>query len=276
MSYILDALKQNESSSKGTMPMQGDYQQEYVLSQKLRFYRNLALFLGFLLTLTLGFFLGKGLQTEKVEKTVQTQSEPDKTIENKPVVESGNQLPIANQPQIQYQLVPVPVYSQPLPLQAQQVAQTQQATPENSQTQPEEKQNNDNQEIDLSEYKVVGYQNKQREETNALIDAFSEAFEQAQNEPLEQEVITSSTTSARVPPIENLPEAFRVRIPEMRYQAHVFASEPSRSWIKINDRELKVGDNINGVYIIEIAAEQTLMQFEGVEFSLGSMEDWQF
>lgn len=276
MSYILDALKQNESSSKGTMPMQGDYQQEYVLSQKLRFYRNLALFLGFLLTLTLGFFLGKGLQTEKVEKTVQTQSEPDKTIENKPVVESVNQLPIANQPQIQYQLVPVPVYSQPLPLQAQQVAQTQQTTPENSQTQPEEKQNNDNQEIDLSEYKVVGYQNKQREETNALIDAFSEAFEQAQNEPLEQEVITSSTTSARVPPIENLPEAFRVRIPEMRYQAHVFASEPSRSWIKINDRELKVGDNINGVYIIEIAAEQTLMQFEGVEFSLGSMEDWQF
>lgn len=276
MSYILDALKQNESSSKGTMPMQGDYQQEYVLSQKLRFYRNLALFLGFLLTLTLGFFLGKGLQTEKVEKIVQTQSEPDKTIENKPVVESVNQLPIANQPQIQYQLVPVPVYSQPLPLQAQQAAQTKQTTPANSQTQPEEQQNNDNQEIDLSEYKVVGYQNKQREETNALIDAFSEAFEQAQNEPLEQEVITSSTSSARVPPIENLPEAFRVRIPEMRYQAHVFASEPSRSWIKINDRELKVGDNINGVYIIEIAAEQTLMQFEGVEFSLGSMEDWQF
>ncbi|WP_372768671.1 general secretion pathway protein GspB [Pseudoalteromonas sp.] len=276
MSYILDALKQNESSSKGTMPMQGDYQQEYVLSQKLRFYRNLALFLGFLLTLTLGFFLGKGLQTEKVEKTVQTQSEPDKTIENKPTLEPVNQLPIANQPQIQYQLVPVPMYSQPLPVQAQQAPQTQQTTPENGQTEPEEQQNNDNQEIDLSEYKVVGYQNKQREETNALIDAFSQAFEQAQNEPLEQEVITSSTTSARVPPIENLPEAFRVRIPEMRYQAHVFASEPSRSWIKINDRELKVGDNINGVYIIEIAAEQTLMQFEGVEFSLGSMEDWQF
>ena len=276
MSYILDALKQNESSSKGTVPVQGDYQQEYVLSQKLRFYRNLALFLGFLLTLTLGFFLGKGLQTETVEQTVQTLSVPDKTIDNKPTVEPVNQLPIANQPQIQYQLVPVPVYSQPLPVQAQQAPLIQQTTPANGQTQPEEQQNNDNQEIDLSEYKVVGYQNKQREETNALIDAFSEAFKQAQNEPLEQEVITSSATSARVPPIENLPESFRARIPEMLYQAHVFASEPSRSWIKINNRELKVGDNINGVYIIEITAEQTLMQFEGVEFSLGSMEDWQF
>jgi general secretion pathway protein B len=123
---------------------------------------------------------------------------------------------------------------------------------------------------------VVGYQQEQKAETNALIDAFSEAFEQAQNEPSEQTVVTSSTTSAVVRPIELLPDSFKARLPEINYQAHVFASEPSRSWIKINDRELRVGDNFNGVYIVEIAAEQLLLQYDYVEFSLGAMDDWRF
>jgi general secretion pathway protein B len=130
--------------------------------------------------------------------------------------------------------------------------------------------------LDTSNYNVVGYQQEQKAETNALIDAFSEAFEQAQNEPSEQTVVTSSTTSAVVRPIELLPDSFKARLPEINYQAHVFASEPSRSWIKINDRELRVGDNFNGVYIVEIAAEQLLLQYDYVEFSLGAMDDWRF
>ena len=276
MSYILDALKQNESASKGAITMQGDYQQEYVLNQKLRFYRNLALFLGVLLALTVGFFIGKGLQPEKQENLAQEQVLP--ATDNQSVKQAVPQTVVANQthPQIQYQLVPVPVYTQPVSSVPAQPNVTIQQSDTNNPPQPTAEVATESDEVDLSDYKVVGYQNNQRAETNALIDAFSEAFEKAQNEPLEQDVITASSSSAKVPPIENLPEAFRVRIPAMRYQAHVFASEPSRSWIKINDRELKVGDNINGVYIIEIAAEQTLMQFEGVEFSLASMEDWQF
>ncbi|MEI4548576.1 general secretion pathway protein GspB [Pseudoalteromonas spongiae] len=276
MSYILDALKQNETSSRGAAPMQGDYQQEYLLSKKLRFYRNLALFLGFLLTLTLGFFIGKGLQTQQTKPAIESEVVQSKATSNNQVtMPLQPQVPATSgtQQQIQYQLVPVPVYTQPMAANAQPVVEP---TPsEKSQPKADE---NAQGEADLSEYKVVGYQQakEQREQTNALIDAFSEAFEQAQNEPLEQQVISGSSASAQVSPIQLLPEAFRARIPEMRYQAHVFASEPSRSWIKINDRELKVGDNINGVYIIDIAAEQTLMQYDGVEFSLAAMEDWQF
>ena len=134
----------------------------------------------------------------------------------------------------------------------------------------------DNSDVDISDYNVVGYQQEQRAETNKLIDAFSEAFEQAQNEPDEQTVISSSTTSAGVTLIEPLPDSFKARLPAINYQAHIYASEPSRSWVKINGRELKVGENFNGVYIVEISAEQLLLEYDYVEFSLGAMDDWRF
>ena len=101
MSYIPDALKQKESASKGSITMQGDYQQEYVLNQKLRFYRNLALLLGVLLALTVGFFIGKGLQPEKQENIAQEQVLP--ATDNQSVKQAVPQTVVANQthPQIQ-------------------------------------------------------------------------------------------------------------------------------------------------------------------------------
>jgi general secretion pathway protein B len=297
MSYILDALKQNEAASHSNRVMQSDYQQEYLLNKKLSFYRNLALVLGFLLTLSLGFFIGKSMQSDKVSTdkavvndvaTSPASSNINMSVPPQPVM-ANNQ-----NNNVQYQIVPV--YAQPV-LQANQTLTAPVNTPANvintfpvnntfaSSNQPASQSTVEvtvpttqpaSDDLDTSNYNVVGYQQEQKAETNALIDAFSEAFEQAQNEPSEQTVVTSSTTSAVVRPIELLPDSFKARLPEINYQAHVFASEPSRSWIKINDRELRVGDNFNGVYIVEIAAEQLLLQYDYVEFSLGAMDDWRF
>jgi general secretion pathway protein B len=297
MSYILDALKQNEAASHSNWVMQSDYQQEYLLNKKLSFYRNLALVLGFLLTLSLGFFIGKSMQSDKISTdkavvndvaTSPASSNINTNVPSQPVM-ANNQ-----NSNVQYQIVPV--YAQPV-LQANQTLTAPVNTPANvintfpvnntfaSSNQPASQSTVEvtvpttqpaSDDLDTSNYNVVGYQQEQKAETNALIDAFSEAFEQAQNEPSEQTVVTSSTTSAVVRPIELLPDSFKARLPEINYQAHVFASEPSRSWIKINDRELRVGDNFNGVYIVEIAAEQLLLQYDYVEFSLGAMDDWRF
>lgn len=281
MSYILDALKQNEASKGAPMTTQGDYQQEYLLNKKVQFYRNLALGLGFVLTLTLGFFIGKSIQKNhqvaEIESKAPVQPNNSATSEQAVVANNLNG-------NVQYQFVPVPVYTQPAQM-VNQFPVVNQA-PTNIQANNNEQINANTQqpvsaektesEADLSEYTVVGYQQQERQETNALIDAFSEAFEQAQNQPFEQEVITSSSTSADVVPIDLLPQPFKARLPAIAYQAHVYASEASRSWVKINGRELKVGDNFSGVYIVEIAAEQLLMQYDGVEFSLGAMDDWQF
>ena len=295
MSYILDALKQNESAGQGPLSSQVDYQQEYILNKKLRFYRNLALSLGFMVTLAIGFFIGKTLQEKtnesvtelslaqvkneknEVEQPLQTtQTQTAQPAVTQPVTQTGSQ--VAN---VQYQLVPVPVYTGVMPTaQMSGTAITQPMTtsvqnPQQNLATTPQAQNSDA-EADLSEYKVVGYQHEANPETNALIDAFSEAFEQAQNESSEAEVISASSTSAKVSPLELMPDNFKSRIPAIQYQAHVYSSEPSRSWIKLNGKELRVGDNLNGLYVVEIAAEQVILANQGIEFSLSAMDDWQY
>ena len=132
MSYILDALKQNGAVSHSNRLMQTDYQQEYLLNKKLSFYRNLALVLGFLLTLSLGFLIGKSIQSDtpladtpvvhnalgsaaqSVNNTHDNaNNNASNTLPAQPVMANHSTNIQANLPanNVQYQFVPVPVYT---------------------------------------------------------------------------------------------------------------------------------------------------------------------
>ncbi|WMN59124.1 general secretion pathway protein GspB [Pseudoalteromonas xiamenensis] len=103
--------------------------------------------------------------------------------------------------------------------------------------------------------------------------AFNDAVAATKDNP-SQEVITGSNNSARVTPIDKLPSGFQASIPPIKYLTHIYSTEPSMRFIKINGRELYEGDNIGALRVVEITPDLTVFNFDGVEFSVEAMEDW--
>ncbi|MCG7534543.1 general secretion pathway protein GspB [Pseudoalteromonas sp. OOF1S-7] len=147
---------------------------------------------------------------------------------------------------------------------------------------------------DLSGYRVLGVpleqsranaarQAAEREEAQALAgvpDELKKAFEQAveetapKSERIVSEVLSSTKGSARATPVELLPPQLQNSLPRLRYQAHIYATDAEKRWIKLNNRELYEGDNMGALQLVEITPEQAMFDFDGIEFTLQAMQDW--
>lgn len=208
------------------------------------------------------------------------------------------QVPVQGAQQYQWVQVPVntvPVYAnQAQPQYAQPVYQNQAAyQPQPQFSQPMQMQQaaprpTNSNGIDYSKYKVLGKpldenannQTKQAEpddELNEVSDSLKKAFAQAVQDVDQQrssQVTHSTKNSSYADPIELLPESIQNAIPTLKYQAHIYASEPSKRWIKLNGRELYEGDNIGVLSLIEITPEQSLLSYDGYEFTLKALQDW--
>ncbi|KZN39572.1 general secretion pathway protein GspB [Pseudoalteromonas luteoviolacea] len=146
----------------------------------------------------------------------------------------------------------------------------------------------------MGQYRVVGapynsagqnntsVEKQQEDELDGVSDELKQAFAQAVAETNYQEerigadgdVVSSSRITANATPVELLPPRLQNSIPSLRYQAHIYATEPEKRWIKINNRELYEGDNLGALTIVEITPEQALFDFDGIEFTLSAMQDW--
>ena len=114
-------------------------------------------------------------------------------------------------------------------------------------------------------------------ELDNVSDELKEAFAQAVSDTEGNdsgEVIATSKDSAKAAPIELLPAGLQNSIPRLRYQAHIYATEADKRWIKLNNRELYEGDSIGALQLLEITPEQALFNFDGYEFTLKAMQDW--
>ncbi|ESP91712.1 general secretion pathway protein GspB [Pseudoalteromonas luteoviolacea] len=128
-----------------------------------------------------------------------------------------------------------------------------------------------------------GTQNVQEDELAGVSDELKQAFAAAVEETRpaftvnsgdEEDVVSSSRDTAHATPVELLPPKLQNSIPSLRYQAHIYATEPEKRWIKLNNRELYEGDNLGALTIVEITPEQALFDFDGIEFTLNAMQDW--
>ncbi|TMO59560.1 hypothetical protein CWC18_15450 [Pseudoalteromonas aurantia] len=114
-------------------------------------------------------------------------------------------------------------------------------------------------------------------ELDNVSDELKEAFAQAVSDTEGNnsgEVIATSKDSAKAAPVELLPAGLQNSIPRLRYQAHIYATEADKRWIKLNNRELYEGDSIGALQLLEITPEQALFNFDGYEFTLKAMQDW--
>lgn len=149
--------------------------------------------------------------------------------------------------------------------------------------------------VDMSQYKVVGkpmnerdYQSDYQAQSespiyddsalngvsNDLKRAFADAVAATENMDNMDTVSTTTQAGAMIEPIELLPDSIQGRIPALVYQAHIYATDEDKRWIKLNGYELYEGDTIGRLKVIEITPEKTILRVDNVEFSLQAMQDW--
>lgn len=75
--------------------------------------------------------------------------------------------------------------------------------------------------------------------------------------------------------IEFLPAKTLAAIGKLTYQAHIYSTSEHKRWIKINGVELYEGDKLNGMRLLEIAPEVSIFRFQGYDFEVKAMQDWQ-
>jgi len=138
---------------------------------------------------------------------------------------------------------------------------------------------------ELSKYKVLGKplnqnvpaQPESNDELDTVPDTLKNAFAQAVNSTettADYEVTQGSRLSSRVQPVELLPDGLQSMLPSIKYQAHIYSSAADKRWIKINGRELYEGESIGALKLLEIAPDQSVLDFDGYEFSLKALQDW--
>ncbi|WP_409424849.1 MULTISPECIES: general secretion pathway protein GspB [unclassified Pseudoalteromonas] len=138
---------------------------------------------------------------------------------------------------------------------------------------------------ELSKYKVLGKplnqnvpaQPESNNELDTVPDTLKNAFAQAVNSTettADYEVTQGSRLSSRVQPVELLPDGLQSMLPSIKYQAHIYSSAADKRWIKLNGRELYEGESIGALKVLEIAPDQSVLDFDGYEFSLKALQDW--
>ncbi|GAB0110267.1 general secretion pathway protein GspB [Pseudoalteromonas distincta] len=146
-------------------------------------------------------------------------------------------------------------------------------------------QNTASAQLDMSKYKVLGKPingSTQSQQTSdpeldavptTLKNAFAQAIQDVEKNQ-DYEVTQASKTSSRVEPVELLPDGLQSMLPSIKYQAHIYSSSADKRWIKLNGRELHEGESIGALTVTEITPEQSVLDFDGYEFSLKALQDW--
>ena len=82
----------------------------------------------------------------------------------------------------------------------------------------------------------------------------------------DEELVTSD--------ISSMPARFQYRVPEMRYDSHVYSTEAKDRWIRINGVDLRVGERLGEIELVDILPQQSIFRLGKQSFTLESLQDW--
>lgn len=82
------------------------------------------------------------------------------------------------------------------------------------------------------------------------------------------------SSSGSVPHLVEMPREFQQSIPDLVFNSHIYASEPSSRRVMINNNYLKAGDSFDGLRVQQITEEGVVLSKNGRSFRVGSMRDW--
>ena len=75
--------------------------------------------------------------------------------------------------------------------------------------------------------------------------------------------------------VDELPVRMLTRLPTMKFSAHMYASNPSDRWVRVNGNQLGEGDWIaDKVQIVAIEGQRVVLEFENERFIMAALTDW--
>lgn len=77
-----------------------------------------------------------------------------------------------------------------------------------------------------------------------------------------------------VPHLVELPVSFQRSVPDLVFNSHIYASEPSSRRVMINGHYLKAGDSFSGIRVERITEEGVVLSKNGRFFRVGTVRDW--
>jgi len=80
--------------------------------------------------------------------------------------------------------------------------------------------------------------------------------------------------SGQVPHLVEMPRAFQVSIPDLVFNSHIYASEPTSRRVMINSNYLKIGESFAGIRVERITEEGVVLSKDGRAFRVGIVRDW--
>lgn len=110
-----------------------------------------------------------------------------------------------------------------------------------------------------------------------LLAKFNQAVREldSQASQTEEEPPTSVTVHNDIQMIHQLPVRVLTRLPSMSFTAHMYASQASDRWVRVNGQQLFerewIGDQVQ---IVNIEAQQVVLKFENEVFAMAALTDW--
>lgn len=84
-----------------------------------------------------------------------------------------------------------------------------------------------------------------------------------------------SGSSSKLPRVDQMPGWVLTSLPRLSFSTHMYVSEPSERWVKVNNIELREGDWIeDDLQITEIKPQQVVLNFRGREFTMRALAEW--
>jgi general secretion pathway protein B len=110
-----------------------------------------------------------------------------------------------------------------------------------------------------------------------LKEKFAMAVQQTEQFSEEEEEEPSVSSESSLQNITELSVIEQAGIPDMSYQMHIYASESSERWIKINGKTLYEGDSlIPNLVLREIRQNQIIWESEFTRFRQDALQDYIF
>lgn len=78
----------------------------------------------------------------------------------------------------------------------------------------------------------------------------------------------------RTPHLVELPLSFQKKVPDLIFNSHIYASEPSSRRVMINDNYLRPGESFSGITVERITEEGVELSMDGRRFRVGVVRDW--
>jgi|GEM_PF-717182 general secretion pathway protein B len=94
----------------------------------------------------------------------------------------------------------------------------------------------------------------------------------AENAPAQEPTVI---VRDNVPRVDQLPASTLSRLPPMVFAAHMYSSNEADRWVRVNNRRLSEGDNIDSnVQIVTIEPQHVVLSFQGIKFRMNALSDW--